>query len=63
MNTGSGTLTDLRDHLRGFVCDIRGHDWAGARQFEAHSDGLLLCLRCGYATDKTPKARRLIALH
>lgn len=63
MNTGSGILTGLRDHLLGFVCDIRGHAWAGARQFEAHSDGLLLCVRCGFASDKAPQSRRLIALH
>jgi len=47
----------------GLVCDIRGHDWAGARQYAAHSDGMLLCMRCGYAADKAPKSRRLIALH
>jgi len=63
MDTGSGIFTNLRDHLVGFACDVIGHDWAGSRQYEARAEGLLLCLRCGHATDKTPKARRLITLH
>ena len=53
----------FRDHLIGFVCDIRGHDWAGAKQHEAKSDGLLLCLRCGFESEHAPKPRQLVPLH
>jgi hypothetical protein len=63
MNTGSGVINHFRDHLIGFVCDVLGHNWAGSHDHEARSDGLLLCMRCGYEADRAPKPRQLIALH
>jgi hypothetical protein len=65
MSTFSNVVAHLGEHLAGFVCDIRGHDWAGARQHAAQSDGLLLCVRCGYESEgRSPKrTRQLVDLH
>jgi hypothetical protein len=38
----------LSERVSAIGCTVRGHRWAGARQHAAQSDGLLLCLRCGF---------------
>ena len=52
-------MSGWRDQLLVVLCDLRGHEWAGARQYAAQSDGLLMCVRCGYeATEPHPRTRR-----
>lgn len=48
MNTGRQILNGFGERVSALVCVARGHNWAGARHHAAQSDGLLLCVRCGY---------------
>ena len=54
MSAKSDETQSLRDRLLTVVCDVRGHQWAGARQYTAQHDGLLLCLRCGFEESGRP---------
>ena len=40
-------MANWQDRVQVLVCDVRGHNWAGAKQYAAQSSGVMLCLRCG----------------